>query len=109
MSTPHPLASGAERTPEELYLTPPPWDIGRPQPAFLALAGAGLIRGRVLDAGCGTGEHALMASDLGLDATGIDLAANALDVAREKARARGRSVRFLVHDARRLADLGESF
>src|SRR5262245_37821453 len=95
--------------PDDLYASPPPWDIGRPQSAFLRLAQAGAIRGRVLDAGCGTGEHALMASGLGLDATGIDLAANALDIAREKARARGRSVRFLVHDARRLADLGESF
>ena len=60
--------------PEEpdLYASPPPWDIGRPQPAFLGLARAGLIRGRVLDAGCGTGEHTLMAAGLGLDATGAD-------------------------------------
>ena len=27
---------------------------------------------RVLDLGCGTGEHALMAAGLGLDATGLD-------------------------------------
>ena len=27
----------------------PPWDIGRPQPAFAALARAGAFRGRVLD------------------------------------------------------------
>jgi SAM-dependent methyltransferase len=109
MSTPHPLASGAQRTPEELYASPPPWDIGRPQPAFLALAHSGVIRGRVLDAGCGTGEHAIMATGLGLDATGIDLASNALGTARQKARDRGRTVRFLLHDALRLADLGESF
>ncbi|HEY4463481.1 MAG TPA: class I SAM-dependent methyltransferase, partial [Streptosporangiaceae bacterium] len=62
----------------DLYATSPPWDIGRPQPAFLALAQAGAIRGRVLDAGCGTGEHALMCAGIGLDATGIDLAARAL-------------------------------
>lgn len=42
--------------------TPPPWDIGRPQPAFVRLADSGLLAGRVLDAGCGTGEHALLAA-----------------------------------------------
>src|ERR1700735_2878166 len=55
----------------------PPWDIGHPQPAFLALARSGELRGRVLDIGCGTGEHALMAAGLGLDATGIDVAPRA--------------------------------
>src|SRR5919198_6233838 len=96
-------------SPDDLYATPPPWDIGRPQPAFLALAEAGAIRGRVLDAGCGTGEHALMAAGLGLDATGVDLAATALHAAADKTRERGRTARFLRHDARRLADLAESF
>ena len=65
------------RRPEELdasYAGTPPWDIGRPQPAFLALAEAGTIRGRVLDVGCGTGEHSLMAASMGLEATGIDSA-----------------------------------
>ena len=84
-------------------MTRPRWDIGRPQPALLALAEAGKVRGRVLDTGCGTGEHALMAARLGLDATGIDLAANALEQAVEKARERGLKARFVRHDARRPA------
>jgi cyclopropane fatty-acyl-phospholipid synthase-like methyltransferase len=100
---------GSPRTPDDLYASPPPWDIGRPQPAFLVLAEAGAVRGRVLDAGCGTGEHALLAAGLGLDATGVDLAANALRTAEDKARERGLKARFLRHDARRLADLGEQF
>ncbi len=41
---------------------PAPWDIGRPQPAFARLADRGLLAGRVLDAGCGTGEHTLLAA-----------------------------------------------
>lgn len=94
---------------DELYASPPPWDIGRPQPAFLALADAGAIQGRVLDAGCGTGEHVLMAAGLGLDATGVDLAVTALHTAEEKARARHLAARFLRWDARELADLAESF
>jgi len=101
--------AGPAIVPDDLYASPPPWDIDRPQPAFFALATAGDIRGRVLDVGCGTGEHALMSSGLGLDATGVDLAANALQTARQKAHDRGLTARFLRHDARQLADLGESF
>jgi cyclopropane fatty-acyl-phospholipid synthase-like methyltransferase len=99
----------APRGPDDLYVSPPPWDIGRPQPAFRALADAGAIQGRVLDVGCGTGEHALMAAALGLDATGVDLAAAALRTAEQKARDRGLTARFLLWDARELANLGETF
>jgi SAM-dependent methyltransferase len=105
---PHP-ASRAVLEPDDLYASPPPWDIGRPQPGFRALADAGALTGPVLDAGCGTGEHVLMCAALGLDATGIDLAGNALGAARQKARDRGLSARFLRHDARNLAALRETF
>lgn len=109
-SPPHPYPGSTKpRGPEDLYVTRPPWDIGHPQSAFRALADAGAIRGRVLDVGCGTGEHALMAAGIGLDATGVDLATNALQTAGRKARDRGLTARFLRHDARHLADLGESF
>jgi len=94
---------------DALYAGTPPWDIGRPQPAFLALAEAGAIRGRVLDVGCGTGEHVLMAAGLGLETTGLDAAPTAIDAARRKARDRGLTARFLVWDALRLAELGERF
>jgi SAM-dependent methyltransferase len=94
---------------DDLYAVRPPWEIGHPQPAFLDLARSGAIRGRVLDVGCGTGEHVLMCAGLGLDATGVDLAATALRAAEDKARRRGARVRFLHHDARRLAELGERF
>lgn len=87
----------------------PPWDIGRPQPVFLGLADAGAIIGRVLDAGCGTGEHVLMAAGRGLDATGIDFAPAAIEMAEGKAAARGVVARFAVWDALHLADLGEQF
>ncbi|MHB8468023.1 MAG: class I SAM-dependent methyltransferase, partial [Acidimicrobiales bacterium] len=85
------------------------WDIGRPQPAFVGLADGGAIRGRVLDVGCGTGEHALLAAGLGLDAVGIDAAPTAIATAEGKARDRGLSVRFVVANALDLASLGEQF
>jgi cyclopropane fatty-acyl-phospholipid synthase-like methyltransferase len=88
---------------------PPPWDIGRPQSAFAALAAAGELGETVLDAGCGTGEHALIAAVAGYDATGIDLAPTAIRIAEDKARQRGLAARFLVGDALRLSDLGQQF
>ena len=92
-----------------MYTGTPPWDIGRPQPAFVELAEAGAIRGRVLDVGCGTGEHALMAAGLGLESTGVDAAAAAIAQAEDKARRRGLKARFLVGDALELASVGAEF
>jgi SAM-dependent methyltransferase len=94
---------------DAMYAGTPPWDIGRPQGSLRAVADAGGLRGRVLDAGCGTGEHALMAAALGLDATGIDGSPTAIGLARQKAAERGIDVRFLVGDALDLGSLGEIF
>ncbi len=87
----------------------PPWDIGRPQPAFEHLATAGMLVGRVLDVGCGTGEHALMAASLGHQAVGVDLSERAIDLARTKATERGVEARFVVADALHLVGLGQQF
>ncbi len=89
--------------------TPPPWDIGGPQPAFVRLADSGLLRGRVLDAGCGTGEHALLAAAHGADTVGVDVAPPAIRKAREKAAERGLPARFEVADSLNLGQLGMSF
>ena len=85
---------------------PPPRDIGRPQPAMVRLAEAGLLAGRVLDVGCGTGEHALLAASHGAEAVGVDLSPTAIARARAKATQRGLDVRFEVGDALDLGHLG---
>jgi SAM-dependent methyltransferase len=87
----------------------PPWDIGQPQPAFRELADRGRLAGRVLDVGCGTGEHALMAAAIGFDATGVDTAGTAVAIAQRKGLERDLPARFMTWDALDLADLGESF
>jgi cyclopropane fatty-acyl-phospholipid synthase-like methyltransferase len=88
---------------------PPPWDIGRPQPVFARLADQGLLAGRVLDSGCGTGENTLLAAARGATATGVDLSARAIAKARAKAAERGLSARFETGDVLRLGDLGLTF
>jgi SAM-dependent methyltransferase len=87
----------------------PPWDIGRAQPTFTRLAEDGLLSGRLLDAGCGTGEHVLLAAAHGAAAMGVDLSAVAIEKARAKAAERGLAARFEVADALHLDRLGATF
>ena len=92
------------------YAGPPaPWDIDRPQPAFVRLADAGGLTGAVLDAGCGTGEHTILAASCGARALGIDVSRRAIEIARGKAAERGAVASFQVLDALRLDTLGEVF
>ena len=59
----------------------------RPRPDFVALADR--VHGAVLDAGCGTGEHALFYAARGHEAWGVDMVPAAIDKARAKAAGRG--------------------
>jgi cyclopropane fatty-acyl-phospholipid synthase-like methyltransferase len=67
----------------------PPWDIGRPQREIVRLEAEGLVRGDVLDVGCGTGDNALYLAEHGHRVVGVDLAETAIAEARRKARERG--------------------
>jgi SAM-dependent methyltransferase len=88
---------------------PAPWDIGRPQPAIAQVASEGGFAGAVLDAGCGTGENALLVASLGLPVLGIDVAPAALAIAREKAANRGIEIEFAAADALALERLQRAF
>lgn len=103
------VETGAEGGHDALYAVRPPWEIDGPQPALREVAVAGLVRGRVLDAGCGTGEHALLAAALGCEAIGVDLSEAALERARAKATERGLTARFERRDLFELGGLGERF
>jgi SAM-dependent methyltransferase len=92
----------------------PSWETGEPQPVILRLLGEGAIRGRVLDAGCGSGLHAVLLAGHGHDVVGLDVAPRAVERARTRAvgtRSGGRC-RFLAGnvldpDAGWGAELGE--
>src|ERR1700742_1539254 len=78
---------------------PAPWDIGRPQAAIVRLSARGAFTGRVLDAGCGTGEHTVHIAAMGLPVLGVDVAETALSMARKKATDSGVEVEFAAADA----------
>jgi SAM-dependent methyltransferase len=80
-----------------------PWDIGHPQPEIVRLEERGEIKGSVLDAGCGTGEHVLYLAGRGYEVIGLDSAPTAIDKARAKAKQRGLDARFLLGDALKLS------
>ena len=84
------------------YAGSPPWDIGRPQAAFQAAADK--VVGSILDAGCGTGEHALFFAARGHAVTGFDFLEEPIVAARRKAAERGLTIKFLVEDALKLRE-----
>ena len=84
--------------------TGPDWGLGRYEStaeqlapaAALAVVRAAPARGdTVLDLGCGTGNAALLAATSGATVTGVDPTPRLLALARERASAEGRQIRFL--------------
>jgi len=92
---------------ENLYADQPPWDIGKPQKAFIDAADQ--ISGFILDAGCGTGENALHFASRGHKVTGIDFLEVPIQRAQRKATERGVQVTFLVKDAMTFKNWSERF
>ncbi|WP_245008665.1 class I SAM-dependent methyltransferase [Mycolicibacterium farcinogenes] len=89
-----------------IFAGPPPWNIGKPQPAIAALIAAGQVQDPVLDAGCGIGDLTIALAEAGHDVTGIDISTAAIDDATGQANDRGLTARFIQGDARDLAGLG---
>jgi SAM-dependent methyltransferase len=81
-----------------------PWVIGEPQPAIVTLEREGWVRGKVLDVGCGTGEHTIYLSALRYDVYGMDSSLRAVEQARANAAARNVEAHFQVADALALGD-----
>jgi cyclopropane fatty-acyl-phospholipid synthase-like methyltransferase len=75
----------------------------------VTLADAGKFQGRVLDVGCGTGEHVMLAASHGAEAMGVDVAELAIERARAKAQQRGISAMFEVGDVLHLDRLRRQF
>ncbi len=87
----------------------PPWDIGRPQGAFVGLEEQGKVKGSVLDVGCGTGEHVLFFAAKGHEAWGVDGAPTAIAAAKEKAQKRHIAAQFVHGSVFDLESMGRTF
>lgn len=74
----------------------PPWDIGRPQPAMLALLDEFPPVAPVFEPGCGTGELTLEIARRRLAVLGVDVSPTAIERARAKAAVVGSHVADLV-------------
>jgi ubiquinone/menaquinone biosynthesis C-methylase UbiE len=94
---------------DSLYGARPPWEIDRPQPAFVALEEAGHVQGAVLDPGCGTGDTAIFLADKGHTVTGVDFSVLAIADAQRKAAERGVDVTFRVDDVLDMTGDSEQF
>jgi cyclopropane fatty-acyl-phospholipid synthase-like methyltransferase len=90
-----------------MYAGQAPWDIGKPQKAFIDVADQ--VSGSILDAGCGTGDTALFLAGRGNNVTGIDFLEEPIKRAKRKAVERGVSATFLVKDALTLEDWSARF
>ena len=92
---------------ESLYAGKAPWDIGKPQPAFVEVADR--VTGAILDAGCGTGETALFFAQRGHPVLGIDFLDGPIQQAKRKAEERNLSAEFVRMDALTLVDFDRRF
>jgi SAM-dependent methyltransferase len=92
---------------ENAYAGQAPWDIGKPQQAFVGAADR--ITDSILDAGCGTGDNAIFLAGRGCKVTGIDFLEVPIQRAQRKAIERGAQATFLVKDALTLKEWTERF
>lgn len=86
-----------------------PWDIGRPQKAFVDLEEAGEIQGSVLDIGCGTGENAMHMARKGYRTVGVDSSPTSIAKAMLKTTQRNLPVKFIIFEPLQLEHLGMIF
>ena len=87
--------------------TNPPWDIGKPQPSFVAVADQ--IVSPVLDVGCGTGGTSVFFAARVLRSPASTLLKTRSGGARVRADERGVDVEFLIQDAMTLRDWNRRF
>lgn len=76
-----------------------PWNIETPPELLIALVTSRTIRPcKLIELGCGTGNYIIYFSKIGFDATGVDIAENAIEIARKSALKTGVTCQFVAAD-----------
>lgn len=86
-----------------------PWDTKAPKESVVGWHERGLVRGAVLDVGCGLGDNAIYLARQGFTVTGVDISATALITAERRAADAQAAIRFAVADATELAGYTDAF
>jgi SAM-dependent methyltransferase len=86
-----------------------PWDTKAPKAHVIGWDAAGLIKGEVLDIGCGLGDNAIYLAQQGHSVTGLDISPTALLTAERRAGGAGVHVCFAVADGRKLDGYTDAF
>src|SRR5690242_10888815 len=89
----------------------PPWDLDGPTPFVVELESRQQFNGKILDAGCGTGENTLFLAARGRTVVGVDSAPTAIARARAKLQERHLQERatFVQADACELPGFASEF
>jgi SAM-dependent methyltransferase len=90
------------------YYQKPPWDSGISPPELLEFIQR-QRPGRALDLGCGSGTNAITLAKNGWQATGVDFAWRAIQMAKRKAKKAGVRADFRVGDVSRLPGITGAF
>ena len=86
-----------------------PWDIGARE-ELVSLVESGRIEAcSAIDLGCGTGANAIYLAQNGFEVTGVDYASAAIEKAKDRARAAGVKIEFILDDLTNLRHVSGEF
>ncbi|MDR2170322.1 MAG: methyltransferase domain-containing protein [Planctomycetaceae bacterium] len=86
-----------------------PFDVNEPDLWVVELEKSGKLRGKIFDAGCGTGRTAIYLARLGYDIVGVDISNNAIERAKLKTAGMNKPPNFIQSDLCCLSGYDNSF